>query len=132
MAAPFSIDLDVRFRDIDSMGHVNNAVYATYLEQARVGYFESVLSLPLDAVETVLARVEIDFRRPVELGEPVTVTLSVPELGTSSIAMDYEVTVGDEVAATASSVQVVYDVEAGRARPIPDGWRERIAAFEGL
>lgn len=131
MAAPFSTDLDVRFRDIDSMGHVNNAVYATYLEQARVGYFGSVLSLPLDAVETVLARVEIDFRRPVELGETVTVTLSVPELGTSSIPMDYEVTVEGEVAATASSVQVVYDADSGRSRPIPEAWRERIVAFEG-
>jgi len=63
----YTTDIDVRFRDIDAMGHVNNAVYATYIEQARTEYFRDVLDADLSALATVLASLSIDFRRPVEL-----------------------------------------------------------------
>ncbi|USZ67771.1 acyl-CoA thioesterase [Halorussus salilacus] len=128
----FEADVDVRFRDLDTMGHVNNAVYATYFEEARVAYFREALDTPLHEVATVLASLEIDFHRPVELGDDVTVAIRVPELGDSSLPMEYEVRADGEVAATGRSVQVVVDRESGSSRSIPDEWRERIAAFEGL
>jgi len=126
--------LDVRFRDIDAMGHVNNAVYATYAEQARANYFADVLDEDLSAISSVLARIEIDYHRPVELGDgPVTVEVSVPRLGESSLPMEYEIrTVDDELAASIESVQVAYDREAGESVPIPDAWRETITEYHDL
>ncbi|WP_435175201.1 acyl-CoA thioesterase [Halorussus sp. AFM4] len=128
----FTADVEVRFRDIDAMGHVNNAVYATYLEQARTAYFDAVLDASLAEVSTVLATLELDFRRPVELGDEVTVATLVPELGRSSIPMRYEVRADGAVAAVGETVQVAVDEETGESRPLPDDWREQIREFEGL
>lgn len=127
-----TVDVDVRFRDLDAMGHVNNAVYATYLEQARVVYFEEVLEVPLYEIQSVLATLELEFRRPVTLDDDVSVAVRVPELGESSVPMEYEVRADGDVAAVGETVQVVVDEETGESKPIPDEWREKIAAFEGL
>lgn len=126
------VDIDVRFNDIDSMGHVNNAVYATYLEEARVAYFEEVFSESLWEVDSVLAHLELDYRRPIRLDDDVTVALRVPELGESSVPMEYEVRADGEVAATGETTQVVYDRETESSKPIPDSWRDQITAFEDL
>ncbi|MFC7079931.1 acyl-CoA thioesterase [Halorussus caseinilyticus] len=128
----FTVDVDVRYRDLDTMGHVNNAVYASYFEQARVAYFEEVLDVPLREIESVLASLEIDFRRPVEIEDEVTVALRVPELGESSVPMEYEVRADGHVAATGETVQVAVDSETKSSRPIPDAWRKQIRDFEGL
>jgi len=124
-------DIDVRFRDIDWMGHVNNAVFTTYLEQARVDYIEDVVGEPLMETGIVIADLHVDFRRPIEYGESVTVRVRAGELGTSSIPLDNEVRADGEVAATAEALLVTYDPEAGESRPMPDTWRERIRAHEG-
>ena len=65
--AAYTVDIDVRFRDIDALGHVNNAVYATYIEQARTRYFRDVLDVDISQSSNVLASLSIDFRRPIEL-----------------------------------------------------------------
>jgi len=128
----FTTEVDVRFQDLDAMGHVNNAVYATLLEEARLAYFREVLDVPLHEVESVLASLELDFRRPVQSPGPVTVAVRVPELGRSSVPMDYEVRTDDAVAAEGHTVQVSVDAETGESRPVPDAWREQIREFEGL
>jgi acyl-CoA thioester hydrolase len=128
----FSTDIQVRFRDIDAMGHVNNAVYATYVEQARTEYFEEILEEGLDAVSTVLASLELSYERPILLGQSVTITIAVPELGRSSLPMEYEIFADGKRAATAQSVQVFLDPETDEPYPIPDRFRERITEFEGL
>ena len=127
----FETTVDVRFRDIDAMGHVNNAVYATYAEQARVDYFEAVVDRDLSAIGSVLATISIDYHRPIEIDDgPLTVEISVPRLGESSIPMQYGIRTADgEVAAEIESVQVAYDREAGESRPIPEEWREAIEAY---
>lgn len=123
-----TVPIDVRLRDVDFMGHVNNAVYATYLEEAREAYFENVVGVSLVDVGTVLATLEIDFDRPIEADEDVTVALGVSELGNSSLALEYEIRTDGERAATARTVQVLVDRETGQSRPIPAEWRERIDA----
>ncbi|ADQ67061.1 thioesterase [Halogeometricum borinquense DSM 11551] len=122
--------LDVRFRDLDPVGHVNNAVYATYCEQARIDYFQDALKVEGSDVNTVLANVEINYRKPIEgLGE-LTIALGVSEVGNTSFEMEYELSFEDEVVATASSVQVVIDPETKEPAPIPNEWRERIENFD--
>jgi acyl-CoA thioester hydrolase len=127
----YEIDIDVRFRDIDAMGHVNNAVYATYLEQARVSYIEDVVDEPLMTTDGVVADLHIDFERPIDWGESVTVGVRAGELGTSSIPLAYEIRAEGDLAATGETLMVVFDPEAGEPRPIPDAWRERIIEHEG-
>jgi len=129
-AGAFRTPIQMRFRDVDSMGHVNNAVYATYLEQARAAFFAEVVGERLDAVRTVLVTQRIDYRRPVEWGADVAVTLAVDDLGRSSIPMRYGVRADGTLAATGRTVQVAVD-EDGDARRVPDAWRERIAARQG-
>lgn len=124
-------EMDVRFRDLDSMGHLNNAVYATYLEQARVEYIEDVVEQPLMEIGAVVADLHLDFERPIDWGDEVVVAVRVDELGTSSIPMEYEIRVDGEIAATGETLMVTFDPEAGEPRPIPDAWRERIQDHEG-
>lgn len=130
----FDVELPVRYRDLDTLGHVNNAVYGTYLEQARIRYFDRVLTEPFEEREMVLAHLDVDFRQPVELEDgSVRVACRVTEMGESSIRMAYEVYAGEggesaEPAATAESVQVAWDGEG--SRPLPDDWRGRIRGFE--
>lgn len=127
----FDVELPVRYRDLDTLGHVNNAVYGTYLEQARVRYFDRVLPVPFEGREMVLAHLDLDFRRPVDLEDgTVRVECGVTDLGESSITMGYGVYAGADSApaATGESVQVAWDGEG--SRPVPEDWRERIREFE--
>jgi acyl-CoA thioester hydrolase len=128
----YEIAMDVRFRDVDAFGHVNNAVYSTYLEQARIDYLEDVVGEGIfDDVGFVIADLHVDFARPIDYDESVVVTVRAGELGTSSIPVEHEIRADGSVAATAEGMLVAYDSEAEEPRPIPDAWRERIRAHEG-
>ena len=128
----FETAIEVRFRDLDPDGHVNNAVYATYAEQARVAFYQEVIGVPLPEAPPVIVGLEIDYRAPIEVGDDVTASLSIPELGRSSIPMTYEIRANGEVAATVETTQVTWDADAGESMPIPESWRRRIEANQGL
>jgi acyl-CoA thioester hydrolase len=118
----------VRFRDLDGLGHVNNAVFLTYMEQARSELLlQRGLIGTLDELVIILARVEIDFRSPVEFGETVDVELRLGRLGTKSFELEYTLRVGDRVVAEGKSVQVGFDYETGTTIPIRDEWRKLLA-----
>jgi acyl-CoA thioester hydrolase len=115
----------VRFRDLDAMGHVNNAVFATYLEQARIAF----LSPHGAKIENmILARLEIDFRSPAELGETIEITVTPARIGTKSFDLEYVLRAGDRVVAEAKTVLVAYDYERSRSVDIPERWKEQLAA----
>ena len=110
------------------MGHVNNAVFLTYVESARVAFLEHLgAATTLDEMAIIVARVEIDFRAPVRLGQEVEVGVRATRFGTKSFDLDYELTVDGEIVAEARSVQVAYDY--GRREPvaIPDEWRQKLS-----
>jgi acyl-CoA thioester hydrolase len=115
----------VRFRDVDGMGHVNNAVFLTYLEEARIAY---LLRFGAEVGSMILARVEIDFRSPLRTGDEIEVGVRPATVGTKSFELEYEVRRGDTVAAEAKTVIVSFDYEAGRSVELPDTWREALAA----
>jgi acyl-CoA thioester hydrolase len=126
----YTTEIRVRFRDLDPMQHVNNAVYATYLEQARANYYEDVVGVPLAEIDTVLAEIQVSYEQPIEsVGSVVVVALEIDDVGRSSIHMTYEMRPADggERYATASSVQVYFDPETGESEPIPDRYRERLS-----
>lgn len=125
----FTTAVDVRFSDLDPDGHVNNAVYATFLEEGRARYYETVLGLPLPEADTVISHLEIDYRAPIGVADNVSVTVDVPQLGSSSIPMEYEIVADETVVAAAETVQVVWDEATRTSRPIPEEWRTAIEAF---
>ena len=111
----------VRFRDCDAMGHVNNAVFSTYLEEARIG----VLG---DLIDFILARVEIDFRSELRNGEEVEVRTRCSRIGKKSFDLEHVISAGDRVVAEAKSVLVSYDYGRGASVPVPAELRHRLAA----
>ena len=110
----------VRFRDCDAMGHVNNAVYSTYLEESRIGVLGGLS-------EFILARVEIDFRAELRAGEQVEVRTRCPRVGTKSFELEHVISADGRVVAEARSVLVSYDYARGESVPVPDVLRERLA-----
>jgi acyl-CoA thioester hydrolase len=119
-AFPFVHREHVRFNDCDAMGHVNNAVYSTYLEESRVAMLG-------DLEPFILARVEIDFRAELRSGDEVEIRSRCSHVGTKSFRLDHEIWSGDRLAAEAKSVLVGYDYTAGRSVPLPDEIRRRLA-----
>lgn len=126
---PVSVPIQVRFRDLDALGHVNNAVYLTYLEVARAAYFSRLRQDWLEKGHFILARAEVDFKRPIHLEDQVEVGVRVVRLGRSSFDMEYLVLANGEEAARGKTVQVW--LEGGRPAPLPEAIRERIAGLEG-
>jgi acyl-CoA thioester hydrolase len=122
--------IEVRWRDVDALRHVNNAVYATYLEECRDGWLERALGDDGAMWDYVLARVAIDFRREVGLDEEaVLARVSLARIGTSSITLREEIRMLDgTLAAEAESVIVARDRETGRSRALGETEREALEA----
>jgi len=127
--------LQVRFRDIDAFGHVNNAVFHSYVEQARIQYLLDVLEpdKPFDRLPLILARVELDYRSPITFGEEVLVETRVERIGRTSFGMSHRMTVAadDRLVGDVQSVLVTYDYAAARPVPVPDDWRRLLGQYEG-
>jgi acyl-CoA thioester hydrolase len=123
---------DVAFRDLDGLGVVNNAVYLTYIETARLGYMVDVLGIrSLDEIGVIVAKVDIDFRSPARLLETLEVGARVPRIGTKSLEMEHEVRGADgRLVAHATTVLVSFDYERSTPVRVPDEWRERIETYE--
>lgn len=122
---------EVEFRDVDAAGHVNNAVYLTYIETARIAYLREVLGLEtVDELAVIVANVNVDFRTPSYFGERLVIGTRVPRIGTKSFEMDHELRSDDRLVAEASSVLVAYDYTLGTAVPVPEDWRRKLEAYE--
>ena len=126
---PFVHRERVRFRDLDGFGHVNNAVYLTYLEEARNALLRQLgLAERVAEIAMILARAEIDFRAQLEVGDEVEIGVRPARLGTKSFDLEYELRAGARVVAEARTVLVSYDYDAGETIEIPDEWRRSLAA----
>ena len=126
MEAIYTHRLEVRFRDCDPLGHANHAVYLTYLEQARFSHWRESWgygspAYPGDAPGVILARAEVDYRRPVRYGDTLEVRIGVAAIGRTSFTYEYEVAdEGGAIVATARTVLVMYDYRESKPVPIPD------------
>ncbi len=120
--------IEIRWRDMDVYGHVNNAVYLTYLEEVRDEWLGGVLGDPGEVWNYVLARVAIDFRRELALADDMVVArCGLGRVGMSSITTREELrTVDGELAAEAEAVLVARDPETGRSRPLTDAERSAL------
>jgi len=122
--------IEIRWRDVDALRHVNNAVYATYLEECRDAWLEHALGDDASLWDYVLARVAIDFRNEVSLGEEaVLARATLVRIGTSSLTLREEIRLLDgTLAAEAESVIVARDRETGRSRPLTPAERTKLEA----
>lgn len=121
---PFSCPIQVRWRDLDAFGHVNNATFASYLEMARTEAWTALFG-GRDALEIpfFVKRLEIDYRRPISLDDEVRVWLRVGETRGASFTFEYLVEAGGEVAAEAVTRLACVDKTTGRPVPIEAGVR---------
>ena len=125
-------DREVEFRDVDVAGHVNNAVYLTYVETARIGYLREVLGVEnVNDLSVIVANVNVDFRSPSYFGERLEIGARVPLIGTKSFEMEHEVRGADgRLVLEATSVLVAYDYRACTPVPVPGEWRARLETYE--
>jgi acyl-CoA thioester hydrolase len=117
---PHSRHERVRFRDCDSMGHMNNAVYSTFLEEARI-------EVVGDLADFILARVEIDFRAQLRAGDEVEVRTRCSHVGTKSLVLEHEMRVDGRLAAEGTSVLVGYDYAQEQSVALSDEVRARLS-----
>jgi acyl-CoA thioester hydrolase len=117
----------IRWRDVDAYGHVNNAVYLTYLEEARDAWAKDVVG---PAFDFVIVRIAIDYRTELSLeDQEVTVRCWGAGMGTSSIRTNEQIAKPDgTVASESESVIVSHDAGARRARPLSGEQRELLRA----
>ena len=129
--------ITVRYGDLDPQGHVNNAGFITYLEHARVNYIRQ-LGLwdgkSFLEIGFILARVEMDFKKPILMTDAVEVGVKVSRLGNKSLDMDYLIRESKtgQIFAEGRTIQVAYDYETQKTIPVPDHWRDVIQSYEGL
>jgi acyl-CoA thioester hydrolase len=117
--------VEIRWSDVDAYMHVNNAVYATYLEECRDEWVDQTLSGVGDTWDYVLARVAIDFRRELRIeDEEVVVSCRLERIGNSSIVLREEIRTRDgELSAESEAVLVARDRTLGRSRPLTEAER---------
>jgi acyl-CoA thioester hydrolase len=134
---PVVTSVKVRFRDLDAFGHVNNAVYFTFMEMARVEYFTQLGVLKSGEFPSpffIIAEATCQFKAPIEMDTPLAVQVRVNRLGNSSFDMEYRFVdeVSGAILATGRTVQVTFDYTTNRSVPLPDEWRAAIVQLEGL
>jgi acyl-CoA thioester hydrolase len=128
--------IEVRYGDLDPQGHVNNAKFLTFFEQARVQYFlEMGLFHEGDSfmdIGVILADVHLTFQAPILWGTPIKTGARVSRLGNKSLTIEQTVVHAEsgQQFASGTVVMVTYDYHSGRSIPIPYDWREKISAYE--
>jgi acyl-CoA thioester hydrolase len=131
--------IDIRFGDLDAMGHVNNSKYLTYTESARINYFRDLGiwdGIPR-LIGPIMAKVTIEYKIPLDLSDVrVEVYTRVSRLGNKSYTIDHQIIrykdERPEVAAYCEVVVVAFDYQAGKSILVPDSWREKMIAYEPL
>lgn len=130
---PHLLTVDVIFRDIDGMGHVNNAVYITHFETARTRFIADVVGLqPPHDFPFILAEVTCTYLSPAHFGDKLVIGSAISHIGTKSLTMLHAVDAADgRPVVTGRSVLVMYDYAAGKSIAVPESLREQIRVFQG-
>jgi acyl-CoA thioester hydrolase len=115
---------EIRFNDIDAMGHVNNAIYFTYFEQSRIHFFRQIIQEKWDwnKHDILVAHNEIDYYKPILLNDKVEIFISCAHIGEKSFTIGYNVKVGDQLYSRGKSVLVCFDYTIQKTTSIPEQW----------
>lgn len=129
--------MEVRYGDLDALGHLNNAKYLTYFEQARVRYWTELglfaAGQSFSQIGVIVADIHIRYKAPVHWGAPIKVGVRASQIGSKSLTLDQCVVdgAGERVYAAGTVVLVAYDYAKQESIHVPDDWRERLERYEG-
>jgi acyl-CoA thioester hydrolase len=126
MISPATIQ--VRFADLDVMGHVNNSVYLSYFEMTRVHYFKELVGANWDWRKegVLLVRNEIDYVKPILLNDVPQIHMTLEKIGEKSISLLYEIKINEEVYTKGRSVLVCFNADEGKTIPVPVAMAEAL------
>ena len=130
--------IEVRYGDLDPQGHLNNANFLTYFEQARIQYWIQMGFFTKDQsfmeIGVIVADIHLAYLAPVYFGQNIKVGVRVAKLGNKSMTWEQNITDADtgKELAGGELVIVAYDYKVGKTISIPQAWREKIIEFEGL
>ena len=126
-------DIIVRFRDIDSMGHVNNAVFFTYFEEGRKEFLRLLFNIVKpEEYNFILAHISCDFLKPIKISDPISLQLWVGEIGLKKFDLVYAIVNQDDesiVYAKGQSVQIFFDYKKNTTMPIPQDFMDKILEY---
>lgn len=128
--------IQIRFKDIDKLGHVNNANHLTYFEYARTMYFRDVIGSEIDWSKEglILAKAVVDYKQPILFEDDIYVYTRCSRIGTKSFDLEYSLVKSDNgketELATGISVLVCYDYMNKASIPVPAGWVEKMKAYD--
>ena len=129
----FKIQINVRFRDIDGMGHVNNAVFFTYFEEGRKAFFQSISTgSDLSIFPFILAHIGCDFLSPIKLNTRLSLEMWVKEIGKKSFGLGYsliDLTDASIKYAKGESVQVCFDYGENKSIAVPAELKQRLIEY---
>lgn len=125
-----STPLQIRFSDVDVLGHVNNTVYMTFYDTGKAHYFTHILGRRIDwrHVETVIANVDCAFVNPIFFGEDIEVLTRVESISEKSFRLLQVICTSDrrQVKSACETVMVAFDAATSTSLPLPDAWREAL------
>jgi len=129
----FAVDIEVRFRDLDAMGHVNNSVFFTYFEHGRMLFSRQIFKMYEPAEFTfIMAHISCNFLKPVQLSDSVILQMWVKNIGTKSFDYGYKLVDRSNesvVYASGESVQVCYDYKAAKSITVPEDMRAKLSEY---
>jgi acyl-CoA thioester hydrolase len=127
-------EIQVRFADLDVLGHVNNAIYLSYFEMTRVHYFKELLGVKWDWKKTgvLLVRNEIDYLKPILLYDKPSITMHLIEIGSKSFQLGYEVYVGEKLCTQGLSVMVCYNAVTDQTISVPNDMRMALECLKKI
>lgn len=126
----FRLPIQVQFRDCDAVGHVNHAVYLSYMEQCRLMFWRSLTGSPFPLARVVVVHAECDYKASAFFGDELEVRLYLGNIGRSSFVLTYEIenAATRTVIAAGKTVMVTYDEVTRKAIPIPEATRKLLEA----
>lgn len=133
-----SVKIQLRFADTDMLGHINNANFLTYMEVARMSYFNEVLGDAIDWKKEgiILAKAVVEYKLPIFIEDDLRVQIRIDHISAKSFNISYrfikENTSDKVVAALGTTLMVCYDYYENKSIVMPALWREKISKYEGM
>ena len=134
----FHHPIEIRYGDLDPQGHLNNAKYLTYFEQARIHYLIKLglfnKGQSFMDVGMIVADIHITFQTPACYADPIKIGVRTSKIGNKSMVLERCVMNADtgEMFAEGTVILVTFDYREHKTISVPDEWREKITSFEGL
>ena len=132
----YKTSIDIRFTDVDLMGHVNNAVYLTYMEIGRSKYWKQAVNWNWDKIGVVIGEASISYLAPIFLDDNISIYVRTSRIGNSSFDLEYLITKtkdGKEtICSKGKTICIAFDYNSKKAAPITNEERNKMIAFEQL